>query len=127
MAGAVMQWSIFEIAPATAGSGLRGARRPVLVVSRETANSALPIVTVVPLATHRAGRRIYSNEVLLPSHAVGLGFDTVVMTHQTTTVPKRGLSARLASVDDPDLRSAVRRAMRVQLNLEEIAEYRVTE
>lgn len=127
MSAISMQWSIFEIDAAETGPGGAGRRRPVLVVSREAANAALPIVTVLPLAAYRRGRRVYPNEVLLPSALAGLGEDTVAMAHQTVTIPKRQLSAPLAAIRDPDLRSAIRNAMRVQLNLEELESFRVDE
>ena len=107
-----LQWSIFEI------GGERDRERPVLVVSRESANRALPIVTALPLADHREGRRIYPNEVLLPSTTVGLSRDAVAMAHQTLTIPKTKLSKPLATVDDPAIQNAIRLAMCIQLNLE---------
>lgn len=121
------QWSIFEVG--LDSDGVRTAhrsRRPVLVVSRETANAVLPIVTVLPLAIHRPGRRIYPNEVLLPSKVAGLESDTVAMAHQTLTLPKQDLAAPVGSLRDPKVRSAVRRAMRVQLNLDESTEGQVS-
>jgi mRNA interferase MazF len=107
-----MQWSIFEI------GGERHEERPVLVVSRESANQALPIVTALPLADHREGRRIYPNEVLLSSAAVGLPGDAVAMAHQTLTISKTKLSKPLATIDDPATQNAIRLAMCIQLNLE---------
>ena len=113
-----LQWSIFEIDrdPAVAADG--GRNRPVLVVSRDSANAALPIVTVLPLTDRRPGRRIYPNEVLLPSQEAKLRCDAITMAHQIRTIPKNQLNAPVGSVDDPDLRSAIRRALRVQLNLD---------
>ena len=67
-----LQWSIFAIDVAAVPAAARRVRRPVLVVSRESANAVLPVVTVLPLSTRRKGRRIYPNEVLLPSTASGL-------------------------------------------------------
>ena len=113
-----LQWSIFEVDLEPLLGSDRAARRPVLVVSRETANLALPIVTVLPLVSHMPGRRIYPNEVLLPRAKAGLGGDSVAMAHQTRTISKTRLDAPVGVLEDPDLRSAVRQAMRVQLNLE---------
>ena len=115
-----MQWSIFEVDPEAPPTARPRTRRPVLVVSRETANAALPIVTVLPVAEHRPGRRIYPNEVFLPARAVGLDADPIVMAHETFTIPKHGLSRAVASVNDPQIRSAIRQALRVQLNLDEL-------
>jgi mRNA interferase MazF len=112
------QWSVFTIDLAAARGSGRRRRRPVLVVSRESANAALPVVTVLPLTSWRKGRRIYPNEVLLPSGSVGLKHDAIAMAHQTRTVAKERLRAPLGTIEDDELRSAVRRAMCIQLNLE---------
>jgi mRNA interferase MazF len=112
------QWSVFTIDLAAAPGSKRRLRRPVLVVSRESANEALPVVTVLPLTTWREGRHIYPNEVLLPSGSGGLKSDAIAMAHQTRTVAKERLRAPLGTIEDDELRSAVRRAMCVQLNLE---------
>ena len=112
------QWSVYTIdlesVPATDTSG----GRPVLVVSRESANQALPVVTVLPLTDHRKGRRVYPNEVLLPGGSFGLRRDAIAMAHQTRTVAKERLAAPLGTIEDNELRNAIRRAMCVQLNLE---------
>jgi mRNA interferase MazF len=117
VSGHGFQWSVFvvDLGP-TVGSEQAG-RRPVLVVSREAANRALPVVTALPLTTRRKGRRVYPNEVLLPAGAAGLDCDSVVMAHQIRAVSKRRLGARLGGIDEPELRGAVREALRVQLDL----------
>jgi mRNA interferase MazF len=53
---------------------------------------------------------------LLPAGTAGLDRDSVVMAHQIRTISKRRLSARLGTVDDEELRAAVRAALRVQLD-----------
>jgi len=113
-----LQWSIFEIDRDPAVGTKSGRQRSVLVVSRDSANAALPIVTVLPLTDRKPGRRVYPNEVLLPSEAVKLRHDSITMAHQIRTIPKNQLAAPVGSIDDPDLRSAIRRALRVQLNLD---------
>ena len=114
-----LQWSIFAIDLKSAPDRGSAKARPVLVVSRESANVALPVVTVLPLAEYRPGRRIYPNEVLVPSEVAGLMGDSIAMAHQTRTVPKRRLTAPVGVIEDPAVRFAVRRAMRIQLNLEQ--------
>lgn len=113
-----IQWSIFTIdldsRPKTGGKK----RRPVLVISRESANQALPVVTVLPLTDMKSGRRIYPNEVVLPSGTVGLKKDVIAMAHQTRTVAKGRLAAPVGTLEDAELRSEIRRAMCIQLNLE---------
>ena len=113
-----LQWSVFLLEAEThPGTGSID-QTPVLVVSREIANDALPVVTVIPLARLKAGRRIYPNEACLPPAATALDSPSVLMAHQIRTIPKNWLSTRLGSIDDPGLRSAVRAAVRVQLDLE---------
>jgi mRNA interferase MazF len=114
-----LQWGVFlvDLDP-TVGSEQAG-RRPVLVVSREVINAALPVVTVLPLTTHRPGRRVYPNEVLLPAGAAGQPRDSVVMAHQVRTISKRRITSRVGTLSDDDLRRRVRAAVRVQLELDE--------
>jgi len=112
------QWSVYTIDLESVPVSDTSGRRPVLVVSRESANEVLPVVTVLPLTAHRKGRRVYPNEVLLPSGSAGLKSDAIAMAHQTRTVAKNRLDSPLGMIEDDVLRSAIRRAMCVQLNLE---------
>ena len=112
------QWSVFTIDIDGTPESENGGSRSVLVVSRESANEALPVVTVLPLTTRRTDRRVYPNEVLLRSGTAGLKSDAIAMAHQTRTVAKRRLTDQLGTIEDDDLRSAIRRAMCVQLNLD---------
>lgn len=113
-----IQWSIFSVdLGSTLGFG-ESAQRPVLVVSRESANRSLPVVTVLPIVDRRPGRRVYPNEVLLRSGTAGLERDAIAMAHQTRAIAKARLAAPLGTIEDHDLRTAIRRAMCVQLSLE---------
>jgi mRNA-degrading endonuclease toxin of MazEF toxin-antitoxin module len=113
-----IQWSIFTIDRDPAPDAGGGRSYPVLVVSRESANQALPVVTVVPLARGAKHRRVYPNEVLLRSGTAGLETDAIVMAHLARAVAKSRLVAPLGTIEDDDLKAAIRRAMRVQLGLE---------
>ena len=113
-----LQWSVFMVEAAARGPGADSSRFPVLVVSRESANNALPVVTALPLAGMKVGRRIYPNETCLPTESTGLDYPAVLLAHQIRTVPKSSLSTRIGSVDDPALRAAVRAAVRIQLDLD---------
>jgi mRNA interferase MazF len=93
--------------------------RPVLVVSNEIMNERLPIVTVLPLTSHKPGRRIYSTEVLLPARVAGQPLDSIVMAHQIRTISKRRLQAAYGQLQVPALRQAVQAAMRLYLDLED--------
>ena len=92
--------------------------RPVLVVSREVAHAALPVVTVVPLTTRKKGRRVYPNEALLPAGTAKLKRDSIAMAHQIRTLSKARLRSRVGVIDDRDIRDAVRAALEVQLDLD---------
>lgn len=113
-----IQWSIFTIDLEPAPGSETSGRSPVLVVSRESANQALPVVTVLPIAKRRKDRRVYPNEVLLRSGTAGLQGDAIAMAHQTRAVAKSRLNAPLGTIEDDGLRSEIRRAMCVQLHLE---------
>ena len=113
-----IQWSIFMIDPDAGPGSDAGGRSQVLVVSRESANQVLPVVTVLPITNWRKGRRVYPNEVLLRSGTAGLKGDAIAMAHQTRAVAKSRLNAALGTIEDDELRSEIRRAMCVQFNLE---------
>jgi len=118
VSGSPYQWSVFVVDLDPAVGSEQAGRRPVLVVSREVANVALPVVAVLPLTSHRKGRRVYPNEALVPAGTAGLDRDSVVMAHQIRAISKRRLGARLGTVEDQELRVAVRAAVRVQLDLD---------
>jgi mRNA interferase MazF len=118
VSGSPFQWSVFlvDLDP-TVGSEQSG-RRPVLVISREVANAALPVVTVLPITSREKDRRVYPNEALLPASTAGLAKESLVMAHQIRALSKTRLGARLGAVDDPGLRATVRSALTVQLDLD---------
>lgn len=78
MRGERFQWGIFQARLDPVLGSEQAGRRPVLVVSNEVINQALPIVTVLPLTSMRKGRRIYSTEVLLVAGQAGLPRDSIV-------------------------------------------------
>ena len=118
MSGPPYQWSVFVVDLDPAVGSEQAGRRLSLVVSREVANVALPVVTALPVTSHRQGRRVYPNEALLPAGTAGLDRDSVVMAHHIRAISKRRLGARLGTVEDQELRAAVRAAVRVQLDLD---------
>jgi mRNA interferase MazF len=112
------QWSVFSVdLDPTVGSEQAG-RRPVLIVSRESANAALPVVTAVPLTTRKPQRRIYPNEAVIPKGVAGLKRDSIAMAHQLRTLSKSHLGHCVGHLDEPRLRDDVRAAMKTQLDLD---------
>lgn len=113
-----LQWSVFSVdLDPTLGSEQAG-RRPVLIVSRESANAVLPVVSAIPLTTRKPRRRIYPNEALVAKGQAGLKRDSVAMAHQLRSLSKTRLGRRIGHLDDPDVRDEVRSAMRTQLDLD---------
>jgi len=91
-------------------------RRPVLVVSEEAFNQAMPNVTVLPLTT--TARSLYPSEVVLPANAAGQPRDSIVMAHQVRTISKERLRHEFGVLEEDALREAVRAALREHLDLE---------
>ena len=112
------QWRVFRARlDPTEGSEQAGTR-PVLVVSREVINQALPIVGVVPLTRRKPGRRIYSTEVVLPAGIAGQPEESIAMAHQLRTIARHRLGDPFGELTDPRFRDAVRDAIRIYLDLE---------
>ena len=111
------QWCIYQanLNP-TRGSEQAG-RRPVLVISRESVNAALLIVGVLPLTSHKSGRRIYPTEVFLEAGTAGLPVDSIVLAHQVRTLAKLRLEKCYGTIDDPSLQARVRLAISLFLDL----------
>ncbi len=117
MTGGALQWGLFRAALDPVLGSEQAGTRPVLVVSRETVNRALPIVAVVPLTTRKPGRRVYPTEVLLPPGAAGQPDESIAMAHQVRTISSNRLRQRLGRLADPGLRDEVRAALRLYLDL----------
>lgn len=111
----VWQWAVIlmDLDPAT-GSEQSGLR-PVLVVSNEDFNQAMPNLTVLPLTSTR--RELYPAEVLIPRGHGGLRSDSLAMAHQIRTVAKERMRASWGQLDDESLRQAIREAISEHLDL----------
>ena len=113
----IYKWSLFmaDLNPVI-GSEQQG-RRPVLVISDETTNTIMPVVTILPLTSLKKGRRIYPNETLLKKEVAGLDSDSIVLAHQIRTISKQRLMSTLGGISDPNLQAEINDALRVHLNL----------
>ena len=118
MTSSAFQWRVFRADLNPIIGSEQAGTRPVLVVSREAINRSLPIVAILPLTTHRPGRRIYATEVLIPAGAAGQPEDSVVMAHQVRTISTRRLKEAYGELSKPELKEAVRQAMKLYLDLE---------
>ncbi|MEW6034279.1 MAG: type II toxin-antitoxin system PemK/MazF family toxin [Chloroflexota bacterium] len=109
-------WSVFEAdLDPVAGAEQKGTR-PVLIVSNEEFNQAMPNVTVLPLTSTK--RRLYPCEVLLPAGKAGQPLESIVMAHQIRTISKQRLERLLGYLDDTQLQHEVHRAIKEHLDME---------
>jgi len=111
------QWNIFwaELNPVR-GSEKSG-KRPVLVISSESVNSVLPVVTVIPLTTVKPGRHIYPTEALIPWVESGLPRDSIAMAHQIRSLSKQRLGEQCGSVVKEETKESIKDAVRLYLEL----------
>jgi mRNA interferase MazF len=90
-------------------------KRPVLVVSNDDFNRAIPNVTVLPLTSTQ--RRPYPAEVLIPQGLAGQPRDSIVMAHQVRTISQRRLGRSLGTLTDSGLRRAIQQAIKDHFDL----------
>ena len=111
------QWTVFlATLDPTLGSEQAG-KRPVLVISREAINQTLPVVNVLPITSVKSSsRRIYPNEVLLPSSTAGLSVNSIVLCYQIRTLDKQRLYKPLGELKEEKLQNAILQALRFQLD-----------
>ena len=113
----VSKWEIFfcSLDP-TQGSEQRG-MRPVLIVSSDAVNHALPVSTVLPLSSFNSGDKIYPSEILLPITVTGLPKESVAMVQQIRTVSHTRLTNKTGAVTDPVFQDRIRKALRMYFEL----------
>jgi mRNA interferase MazF len=111
------QWGIFwaNLNP-TKGSEQSGTR-PVLVISAEAVNKALPVVTIVSLTSVKPGRNVYSIEAYLPSEITGLSKDSIAMGHQIRAISKERIKEQCGFILKEEYRDEVRKAIKNYLDL----------
>ena len=112
----VFQWAVYEanLDPVT-GAEQKGTR-PVLIVSNEELNQAMPNITVLPLTSTQ--RRLYSSEVLLSAETAGQPLGSIIMAHQIRIISKQRLSKRIGYIEVSELRLEVSTAIKEHLNID---------
>jgi len=110
------QWAVYETnLDPVAGAEQKGIR-PVLIVSNEEFNQAMPNVTVLPMTSTQ--RQLYPSEILLPEGKVGQPLKSIVMAHQIRTISKQRLGRLLGYLDDTTLQYEVHRAIKEHMDME---------
>ena len=112
------QWSVFGVDHDPVIGSEQAGRLLVIVISREVANTSLPVVTVIPLTRRKPGRRVYPNEALVPEGTAGLIHDSVAMAHQLRTLSKQRLGTHVGRVDEQTVRAEIQNAIRTHLDLD---------
>jgi mRNA interferase MazF len=113
----VYQWGIFwaDLDPIK-GSEQAGTR-PVLVISVEEVNQALPIVTIMSVTSVKVGRKVYPTEKFLSAQDTGLPKDSIAMAHQIRAISKERLGEKCGSIDNGDVREQIKAIMRLYLDI----------
>jgi mRNA interferase MazF len=111
------QWQVVRVALDPVRGSEQAGQRPALIVSHESCNTVLRVLTVLPMTTHQPGDRVYWNEVLLPAGAGGQPKPSIVMAHQVRTVAKERVLSSYGWLMDEDLRHRIREALRLYLDL----------
>jgi mRNA interferase MazF len=113
----IHKWRIYRanLDPITGSE--QGGTRPVLVVSEDDLNDLLNCVNVLPITSRKPNRRVYSNEVLLPSGSANLPNESLVLAHQIRTVDKTRLSNAYGDISDSTLQTAIIDALCFQFGI----------
>lgn len=111
------QWNIFwaDLNPIK-GSEQAGIR-PVLVISEEAVNQALPIVTIICLTSHKQWRKVYPIEVLLEPNDSHLPNSSIVMAHQIRSISKERLNDKCGFIQSEEVKEKIRQAVKLYLDL----------
>ena len=115
---APVQWQIgradFDSAEGSEQAGVR----PALIVSRESVNAVLPIVSVIPLTTRKPNRRSFPNETSIAAGAGGLPNESMALAFQIRTISNSRLLGSYGTLTDEITRENVREALRIHLDLD---------
>ena len=95
----------------------QGGTRPVLVVSSDVLNEALPVLTVAVI-TSRKTERVFPSEVLVRAPEGGLRKDSKVLVHQLRTVAVSRVERRMGGVR-ADTLAAVMQALRIVFDMQD--------
>jgi mRNA interferase MazF len=110
------QWGVFEASLDSVTVPEQKGKRPVLVISNEEFNQAMPNITVLPLTSTK--RRLYPSEIHLPEGKAGQSLESIVMAHQIRTISKQRLGKLFGFLNDTRLRHEIHRAIKEHLDIE---------
>jgi len=99
----------------TEGSEQAGTR-PVVIVSRDTINTASSVVIAVPFTSAAHVKRSYPHTVLIPRGEGGLSLDSIALAGQMRSIAKSRLTRRRGALR-PETLSRLDKALRIALDL----------
>jgi mRNA interferase MazF len=111
-----IQWAIMEANLDPVSGAEQKGTRPVLIISNEEFNQAMPNVTILPLTSTQ--RRLYPSEVLLPTRKAGQPLESIIMAHQIRTISKQRLGKIVGRLEDRRIQLEVKKALKEHLDLE---------
>jgi len=111
------QWGIFWANLNPSKGSEQAGIRPVLVISVDEVNNALPIVTIISITSLTPGRKIYPTEVLLKVENTGLPKDSVAMAHQIRAISKDRLGEKCGEISSDNLKLKIRNSIRIYLGI----------
>lgn len=111
------QWGIFwaNLNP-TKGSEQSGTR-PILVISNENINQALPIVTIMSITSAKEGRKVYPTEVYLKAQDTGLSKDSIAMSHQIRAISKSRIGDKCGEIKDYELQKKIKSVIKIYFDI----------
>lgn len=77
------------------------------------------MVNVLPITSRKRGRKIYPNEVLVPSGTGGLKKESIILCHQVRTLDKKRLIKRIGRMASPQMQEEIIGALSFQLGIKE--------
>ena len=111
------QWNIFWVDLNPIRGSEQAGTRPVLVISEEAVNQALPIVTVICLTSYKQGRTIYPIEVLLDPKDSHLPKPSIAMAHQIRSISKERLIEKCGYINNEDCKEKIKKVVKLYLDL----------
>ena len=95
----------------------QGKTRPVLIISEDFFNDLLNVVNIIPLTSHKEGRSIYPNEVLIGKNISNLPNSSIALIHQIRTLDKKRLLKEVGNIDSKVVQEEILDAFRFQFGL----------
>lgn len=115
----IRKWEIYyaDLNP-TKGSEQRGIR-PVLVLSCNEANAALPVCTIASFSSYKPNTKLYPSEIFIEKEITHLPKDSILMLQQIRTISKERLQdATVGLITNPSTKMEINDKLMEYFNLQ---------